>query len=198
MTTPPAASCASTRCIGRTTARGTKRSDSLHVCRIGMPLATSSFVQDVARSGGVSRPSLSQCVHETVNARARFSRRSSCRARGCGRPARPASCGRGRAPRRARRRTRGRRATSTRQSVSVVIDAVRGPLSSSDSSPIALPGPARGDLATVALHASRCPRRSRTSRARRRPATARARDRSTSRHVVRSRAASRHRRRERA
>ena len=45
--------------------------------------------------------------------------------------------------------------TSNVQSVSQVAVAVRGPWSSSDSSPTMLPGPRRGDLLAVALHRDR-------------------------------------------
>ena len=75
------------------------------------------------------------------------------RGRGCGRRARRAACGRSSARRRARRRKWRCEMTNSEQSVSHTAVAVRGPWSSSDSSPTMAPGPERGDLAAVALDA---------------------------------------------
>ena len=60
--------------------------------------------------------------------------------------------GEARAPRRGATANSRAPSTSTVQSVSQVTVAVRGPWSSSDSSPTATPGPMRGDLPAVARH----------------------------------------------
>src|SRR6187397_512849 len=55
ITTPPAASCSRTRWRGWTTLRGTSRSDSLHVCLMGMPAAMTALARGPARPTQRSR-----------------------------------------------------------------------------------------------------------------------------------------------